>query len=738
MKNLVIVESPAKAKTIMKFLGKEFTVQASMGHLVDLPKKKLGIDIEDNFKPTYKTIRGKGKILKELKKASKKADQIYLAPDPDREGEAIAWHIKNKLGLKNAKRITFNAITKSEVKKALENSTDIDMNKVDAQQARRILDRLVGYQVSPILWSTVAKGLSAGRVQTVALRIICEREREIEAFDPEEYWSIDAELQTDKDDTFIASLFKIDKKKFKIGNKEEADKILDDLKAAQYQIETIKKRKKKRNPYAPFITSTLQQDAASKLGFSPKKTMMLAQQLYEGLELKDEGSVGLITYMRTDSTRIAPEALDQARNLIKEEFGEDYLPKKPKLYSPKKGSQDAHETIRPTYLDKTADSIRKNLTKDQYKLYDLIWRRFVACQMNPAIYDSTTVDISAGERYWFRANGSIMRFDGFTAVYPIGGKSDDKKLLPELNEQEILKLLELKPEQHFTQPPPRYSEATLVKELESQGIGRPSTYAAIISTILSRDYIRMDEKRLVPTKLGFTVSDLLVKAFPDIFEVQFTARMEDELDKVESGKEKLEEILTRFYTPFSKDLEEVKKKKKEIKESLQEVTEFKCEKCGSPLVKKWGRNGQFLACSAYPDCKFTRPLPGDEVKDIETDEVCEKCGSPMVIKTGRYGRFMACSGYPKCKNTKPIGLGIDCPKEDCDGEIVERYSRKRRKLFYGCSNYPDCNFAVWDKPVEQECPNCGASFMVKKVTKTHGPNLYCRQCKHRIKLDEDE
>lgn len=740
-KSLVIVESPAKAKTINKFLGSNFVVKASMGHIRDLPKSKLGVDVENSFQPEYVTVRGKGKIIKELKEAAKTADAVYLAPDPDREGEAIAWHIASVLNNANIHRVSFNEITKSAIQAAVEHPSKIDMQKVDAQQARRVLDRLVGYKVSPLLWKTISYGLSAGRVQTVALRLICEREAEIEVFVPEEYWSITARLIGDAETPFNAQLIKINNKKAKIENEEQANQIVSDLKNETYRVKSVTRKEKKRKPAPPFITSTLQQDASRRLGFSSKKTMQVAQQLYEGLEVKDEGSIGLITYMRTDSTRIADEALNETREYIQKELGEEYLPPKAIHYSAKKGAQDAHEAIRPTSILRTPESLKRDLTKDQYRLYELIWKRLVASQMNPAIYDTTTVDIEAGN-YLLRATGSIIKFMGFLSLYQEatddngnnkdgnGNKKDE--ILPVIVEGELLKLLELIPKQHFTQPPPRFTEASLVKELEALGIGRPSTYASIVSTIQDRNYVVSENKRLQPTNLGRTVSSLLIKVFPDIFDVEFTAKMESDLDQVETGNENWVVLMQRFYTPFNQTVEEIDAKSIELKQSLQEKTELVCDKCGSPMIKKWGRNGQFLACSAYPECKNTKPIEAED-EPVETDEKCEKCNNPMIIKTGRYGRFLACSNYPECKNTKPISIGVDCPK--CEtGYITEKRSR-RGKVFYGCSNYPDCDFVVWKKPVSKPCLSCQAPFLVYNNTKTRGEYLECLECKTRHDLD---
>jgi len=743
-KNLLIVESPAKSRTLKKFLGKNFDILATIGHIKDLPKSKLGVDTDDGFSVHYETIKGKTKVLKKLKDSAKKSETIYLAPDPDREGEAIAWHVAREL--KNHDkivRVTFNEITKNAVLNALENTRSIDENLVNAQQARRVLDRLVGYKVSPFLWKTITYGLSAGRVQSVALRIICERESEIAAFVEEEYWEIEADL-ADKNDAHIrAKLIKIDGEKPKIENGDSAAEIVEDARRQKFIVEAVKKSERKRKPMPPFITSTLQQDAARRFYFTPKKTMMIAQQLYEGVELGDEGPTGLITYMRTDSTRIAETALTAVRDHIGEAYGKEYLPPKPIRYASKKNSQDAHEAIRPTYVDLPPEKVNKHLTKDQQKLYGLIWNRFVASQMNPAVYDTTSVDVTAG-KYVFHAHTQALKFDGFLRVYQDvkgngngnGNKNGENGLIdfiPELGEGDSMKLVELYPTQHFTKPPARFSQASLVKTLEAEGIGRPSTYATIVSTLLDRKYVESKERRLFATELGQTVNKILVQSFPEIFSVKFTAHMEDDLDRIETGKADWVDVIREFYGPFDEQLDMLSSKQKEIKESLTEATEEKCENCGSPMVIKWGRNGRFLACTAYPECKTTKPLNGGD-EDVQTDEKCEKCGSPMVVKTGRFGKFLACSAYPKCKNTKPISTGVKCPKEGCDGDIVEKRS-KRGKQFFGCSKYPKCDFVAWYKPANKSCPQCGNNYMLEKVSQKRGPYLTCPNCKHKIYQD---
>ncbi|VAX31090.1 DNA topoisomerase I, partial [hydrothermal vent metagenome] len=651
-KSLLIVESPTKVGTLKKIVGKDFIIKASVGHLKDLPKKKLGVDVDNNFAPDYITIRGKGKILSELKAAAKKVDTIYLAPDPDREGEAIAYHIGNEIK-KFAKgkiyRVSFNEITKKAVKESLANPTELNENRVNAQQARRILDRLVGYKISPILWKKIHRGLSAGRVQSVALRLVVEREREIQAFKPEEYWSIALDLEGKTPPEFESKLFKVNDEKAVVNNKEQADKIVSDLEGVDLVLEAITKKERKRNPTAPFITSSLQQEASRKLNFSPKKTMMLAQRLYEGLALGSKGTVGLITYMRTDSVRLSDDALAMVREFIPERYGKEYLPSEPNLYKSKKSAQEAHEAIRPSEVTIEPKTIKEYLEKDLFNLYQLIWSRFVACQMVPAVMDTTQFDIRSGQ-YLFRSNGSILKFAGFMKVYvetseekANENQSDDKpkekvkdsdRILPELDKGDVLKLLKINPDQHFTQPPPRFSEAMLVKELEDKGIGRPSTYAATISVIKDRDYIRSEERRLFPSELGFLVCDALVENFPEIINTQFTAKMEDQLDEIEAGKMEWVQVLQDFYKPFKINLEEAEKKMKDLKSQVEETDEV-CEKCEQPMVIKWGRFGKFMACTGYPECKNTKNLGDDskpgEPASNEVEGKCDKCDSSLIM-----------------------------------------------------------------------------------------------------------
>ena len=752
MRSLVIVESPAKAKTIGKYLGKNFTVKASVGHIMDLPKSKLGVDIEKDFEPTYIQIKGKAKVVNELKAAAKKADRVLLATDPDREGEAIAAHVAEVVSKtvdpEAIYRVLFNEITKKAILKAIEDPIKVDTNKVDAQQARRVLDRLVGYQISPILWKKVRRGLSAGRVQSVAVRLICEREEEIKAFQPEEFWSLTALLEGSTPPQFEAKLIKKDEEKLRVKDNDEVRQILAALEGKSYTVARVEKKERRRNPVPPFTTSKLQQEAGRKLGFTAKRTMGIAQSLYEGVDLGKEGTVGLITYMRTDSTRVGAEAQQEARELIAQKYGKEFLPDSPPVYKSAKSAQEAHEAIRPTSALHEPDKIKKYLENDQYKLYRLIWNRFVASQMNPAVIDQTSADITA-DAYTFRATGSVVKFPGFMAVY-IEEKSEDQQpsedengeaVLPPLTEGEALKLLKLDPKQHFTQPPPRFSEALLVKTLEEKGIGRPSTYAAIISTIQDRHYVQKVENKFRPTELGELVNSLLVKHFSNVLDVQFTARMEEELDKIEEGAMKWTAAVRDFYDPFSRDLDAAKDEMKDLKAELT-PTDIACEKCGKPMVIKWGRNGQFLACSGYPDCKNTKPFVRTENGEVvaapeeTTDEICPKCSSPMVVKRGKFGKFLACSRYPECKHTQGMSTGVTCPEDG--GKIVERRSRFG-KVFYSCANYPDCTFAVWYKPVLKPCPQCGAPFLTEKFSKKTGPYLACykKECGYKEQLMEE-
>ena len=760
-KSLIIVESPAKARTLQRYLGKKFIVKASVGHIRDLPVKTLGVDVDDNFKPQYETIRGKSKIIDELKSAARKADDIFLAPDPDREGEAIAHHIAHCVAKakKPMHRVLFHELTKKAILKAIENASDIDQDKFEAQQARRILDRLVGYQISPLLWDKVRRGLSAGRVQSVAVRMVCEREAAIDAFDAVEYWSVSAHLQKGKPPVFLSNLSKIGKKKVdkadnRIADEKSAGKIVADLEKATFLVSKVTKKKKRRFPSPPFITSSMQMDANRKLRFSAKKTMTLAQRLYEGVEIGSDGPTGLITYMRTDSTRINDEALAQVREYIGKEQGKDYLPDEPNTFKTKKGAQDAHEAVRPTDVNLTPEKVASFLEKDMLKLYTLVWKRFVASQMMPAVYDQTSVVIDAGQ-YQFRSSGSIMRFLGFMSLYveaddenakPVQGGGKDV-MLPPVEEGDTLDMTGLEPKQHFTQPPPRYTEATLVKALEDNGVGRPSTYASILSVIQDKEYVLLEQRKFAPTDLGKVVNELLVEHFPAIMNVDFTASMEANLDKVEEGSVKWLALLQEFYTPFKVTLEKAKKEMRSVKRSAI-PTDVKCEECGGVMNIKWGRNGEFLACENYPDCKsttdFTKEkdgviVPKKKEAPEESGEKCEKCGMPMVFKHGRFGRFLACSGYPKCKNIKSESTGVKCPEDGCTGDIVKKVS-KRGKVFYSCDNYPKCTFALWDKPVAEACPDCALPFLLEKNTKKRGPHLRCsdKSCGYSRDVEEDE
>jgi DNA topoisomerase-1 len=726
-KSLVIVESDAKSKTINRFLGKEYVVRASVGHIKNLPKNRLGVDIQKGFEPEYITIRGRGKILRELKKIAQNSDRVFLATDPDREGEAIAFHLaaEMKPANKNIRRVLFHEITEQAVKEAIQKPLSIDIEKVEAQQARRVMDRLVGYQVSPFLWKTIYRGLSAGRVQTVALRLICEREEEIKNFKIREYWTIEAEFKTKDGDRFKSKLMKIGGKDADIPDATGVQRHLKTLRDLEYVVSDLKTRDLERNPYPPYTTSTLQQDAVRRLGMTTKQIMAIAQQLYEGIDLP-EGRVGLISYMRTDSTRLSPVAVEEARQYIAESYGLEYVPLKPRRFSNKKSAQDAHEAIRPTSLRRPPQKVATYLSTPQKKLYELIWNRFLACQMAPARIKQTILEITGGE-YLFRTIGTEVKFKGFMQIYGVEDKEQgDKVSIPShLKPKDLVFLMSLGPEQHFTKPPSRYNESSLVKELDSLGIGRPSTYALIISTLLDRKYVEREARSLFPTELGVTVNHILIQQFPDIFNVGFTAQMEEELDQIESGDKKRLEVLQQFYNSFSDAVEKAMNQKEEIKESLQEEHGEKCPQCGRDLVVKWGRNGRFIACTGYPDCKFTKPL---KEESVETSERCDKCGSAMVVKTGRFGRFLACSRYPECKSTRPLSTGVPCPAENCTGTLVEKRSG-RGKIFFGCSRYPMCKFASWYRPVRKQCVKCGYPFLEKHASKKKGEYLQCPQCR---------
>ena len=738
-KSLIVVESPTKVRTIKKYLGRDYNVAATVGHLKDLPEKEIGIDIEAGFKPKYITIPGKQKVISALKKAAAGAAQIYLAPDPDREGEAIAWHAAEILKKKGRKfrRVLFHELTKNAILAAVANPEDLNRAKYEAQQARRILDRLVGYQVSPLLWRKVKGGLSAGRVQSVAVRIICERERAIQAFDPEEYWSITAHLEGAAPPLFTAKLARKSEKKIRIPDEAATKKILAELEGKPFVVLKVRKKTTKRNPQPPFITSKLQQEAIRKLKFTARKTMTVAQQLYEGVDLGPGEPEGLITYMRTDSTRISKDAAMDALNLIRDRFGAPYAQKKPRVFKNRKKAQDAHEAIRPTSVYNTPEKLAPFLSTDQLALYRLIWQRFVASQMTPALIDQNSVTIRAG-RFDFAASGSTIKFPGFMALYmsvdeESERKSEDKKdALPPLSEGMVLALKKLEPKQHFTLPPPRFSEASLVKELEENGIGRPSTYAAILSTIRDKGYVDLVRGYFRPSELGFIVNDLLVESFPDIFNVDFTAKMEDNLDRVESAEEDAVKLLSGFYIPFKKALDSAAEGMLSMR-GVGLPTDLSCPECRKGRLHiKVGKNGEYLACNRYPDCRYTRNYTRDEKGRIHpeapaeeklSDINCDKCGRPMLVKRGRYGEFLACSGYPACKTTRSVNstgvaksTGVKCPEKGCAGEILEKRS-KHGKIFYGCSRYPDCTFAVWDRPVDKKCPECGADFLVEKSTK---------------------
>ncbi len=724
---LVIVESPAKASTIRKYLGSGFEVKASIGHIRDLPRSKLGIDVDNNFALQYVTIKGKAPVIKELKAAAKGADTIYLAPDPDREGEAIAQHISDVVNApEKIYRVMFNEITKKAVMAAIEAPHKINDALVRAQQARRALDRLVGYKLSPLLWAKVRSGLSAGRVQSVAMRIIVDRENEIEAFVPKEYWSINAVLGNPAGETFAAKLHQIDGKKFEIDNAADAAAAVEGIRREALKVASIELKDRRRNAAAPFITSTLQQAASQRHRFNAGRTMRIAQKLYEGMDIGHGETTGLITYMRTDSTRISDDAIAEARTYIKEQIGGDYLPEKPNSYASRKSAQEAHEAIRPTSVMRTPESLKKILTPEEYRLYDLIWKRFVASQMNPAVIATLTVDTAAG-KYTLRSTGSQLKFAGFLKVY----KDDEEEKeaepedkIPHLEEGQAVKLAGIVPNQHFTQPPPRYSEASLIKELEEKGIGRPSTYASIMETIRGRDYVVMDERRLKPTELGRMITGLLLEHFPAILDLQFTAQMEDGLDKVGEGEKDWIALLREFYGPFSAALEKADAALPQ--RVMAEPTDVICEKCGAPMVIKSGRFGRFMACSAYPACRNAKPLKEDGVTVAEpekTGDKCPTCGKDMTLRSGRFGKFIACEDYPTCKTTKPITLGIKCPK--CGkGELVERRSKARR-FFYGCSAYPDCDYVSWEKPVKEPCPKCNSPFLVFGGKKGGEQSLKC-------------
>ncbi|MBV6478962.1 MAG: DNA topoisomerase 1 [Ignavibacteria bacterium] len=772
-KSLVIVESPSKAKTINKYLGKDFVVEATIGHIKDLPKSKMNVDIENGYAGTYNVIPGKEDVIKHLKKIANTSEKIFIATDPDREGEAIASDIADEITKDKKKilRVLFNEITKPGIEEAMKNGRQIDQNLVDAQMARRVMDRILGYKVSPFLWKTMYFGLSAGRVQSVALKIICEREEEIEKFVPKEYWSIEGMFSklSGRSRPFKGKLFKINDDTLKFdGEKpciesiEQAHKIIQDLRDNKFKITEIQVKEVKRNAPAPFTTSVLQQTASTRLGFSPKKTMMLAQKLYEGIEgSKEEGLVGLITYMRTDSTRVSEVAVESAREFIKGNYGKEFLPEKAKVHkSRKKNTQDAHEAIRPTDVNRRPEDMKK-LGKDLHALYDLIWKRFVASQMSQAVLDQKTVIIRAlsprGDKnvYLFKATGSVMKFSGFLKVYedvkedttdkPETAEQDEEDLtmIPaDLNEGDFLKITGLEKYQHFTNPPPRFTESSLIKQLDKLGIGRPSTFAAIVSTVINRMYVNVIDRKLHATVLGRTVNKILSEYFRDVINVNFTAQMEEELDTIANGESTYKRVLDDFYIPFNKDILEAESLAADIKKNLIEPTDISCPECGSEtgakMIKKWSRNGQFLSCERFPKCKGALPLEQPDEKELEAakDIVCDLCGASMAIKIGKFGKFYGCTNYPKCKGIKPVTLGIKCPK--CGkGEILQRKA-KRGRIFFGCTKYPECDFITNSLPVIQECTNCKNNYLIKKSTKKDGEYLECPECKSRFDLVKEE
>jgi DNA topoisomerase-1 len=766
-KSLLIVESPTKAKTLQKYLGSDIQVVSSKGHIKDLPKNELGVDLERDFQPKYVTILGKAKVIQELKKVAEDIPEIFLGPDPDREGEAIAWHIAEVLGAKNHRfyRVLLLELTPKAIKAALASPVKLNRPRYDSQQARRILDRLVGYQISPILWQKVKIGLSAGRVQSVALRLVCDRERGIMAFVPDEYWTLDVCLEAGARPPFAAHLLKHKNKNIKPGNVVAVEKILEALDTAEFRVAKIETKPQRRHPSPPFITSSLQMEANRKLRFAPKKTMSLAQRLYEGKELGDEGPVGLITYMRTDSTRVSAEALEAVRGFIGSAYGDAYLPQTPNKFRSPKGAQEAHEAIRPTGVSRRPQDVKAFLSKDELALYDLIWRRFVASQMTPAVFDLTTVDVSAGD-YLFRATASVLKFPGFTKVYQESSEVETVGLpskLPPLAQGDVLQLRDFDPQQHFTKPPARYTEASLIKELEVQGIGRPSTYATILSNLQDRLYVIKEKTALKPTEMGLVVSDLLVENFPDIMDPKFTAGMEDKLDRVAEGKVPWQRLMQDFYGDFAQELSAAKQGMRRVKSVPTGLT---CPECGAELVVRWGKNGEFIGCSAYPECGFTGDFTRDargritlqgldaanpQAQEGQSEKVtaargkpaptgltCPKCGKELLVRRGRLGEFLGCSGYPKCKFTQNFSRGpegeiipqspedeaaIPCPREGCGGHLVKR--RSRRGIFYGCSNYPKCDFTMNQPPQEQPCPQCQFPWLMKKGKKILCPRDEC-------------
>ncbi|MES2503365.1 MAG: type I DNA topoisomerase [Myxococcota bacterium] len=746
-KSLVIVESPAKAKTIRKYLGDGYDVKASVGHIIDLPPSRMGVNLDNGeFTPEYVHIEGKSKVIAEIQKAAKGVDMVYLAPDPDREGEAIAFHLADLIHEKHPKvpvsRVRFHEITKKAVQASFLHPAALDQKLYDAQQARRILDRIVGYQISPVLWKKVRRGLSAGRVQSVAVRLVVDRERAIQAFVTDEYWSVEALSDAGKKPLFTAKLLKTDGKKAELTTGDQASSVKSELEQANPVVSEVNKSRRQRKSGPPFITSKLQQDAARAFRFTTKKTMMLAQSLYEGVDLGEEGSVGLITYMRTDSTSISADAMSSVRDYIAQTFGSDFLPEKPNYYKNKKSAQEAHEAIRPTSLAYSPEFVRAYLKPDQFKLYKLIWERFVASQMSPAQYDQTQIDITAG-RHILRATGSILVFEGFLKVYREQLDEDDaaakdeedetKTQLPQVEKGDAIAFKKIDALQHFTQPPPRFTEASLVKELEDKGIGRPSTYASILSVIQDKEYVEKKEGRFYPSELGMIVTDLLIESFPKVMDVAFTAGMEENLDKIEEGDATLKKVLNDFYDPFKESLSDAKESMRNVKR-MEEPTDIVCSKCNEhKMVVKWGKTGSFLGCSGYPDCKNTVGFKRDDTGKIvvdavqTTDKVCKICGAPMTVKRGKFGSFLGCSRYPDCSGTMPMPTGIKCPK--CTNEVAIKRSQ-RGKVFYGCSTYPTCDFVSWDKPINTPCPVCESIYLVEKVSKA-GAQIKCPSCDYK-------
>jgi DNA topoisomerase-1 len=745
-KSLLVVESPTKMKTLSKFLGKDYIIRATYGHIKDLPKSTMGVDVEHGFAPHFTVVKGKAKIVAEIKKASKEADKVFIGSDPDREGEAIAFHVAEEIAKGNGapvKRVLFNEITKKAVLEAMKSPKSLDESKYDAQKTRRILDRLVGYEISPLLWERVKYGLSAGRVQSVALKLVCEREDEIEAFVKEEYWTVEAELTLASGEKIKAKLEKINGEKARVRTKEEAERIRRALKDSTFTVASVEEKERFATPYPPYKTSTLQQEASARLRFSPKKTMVVAQKLFEGVEIGKSTTTGLITYMRTDSVRISGEALTEARRLIGDAFGAPYLPAKPNVFTNSKMAQDAHEAIRPTDVRLTPEKLKAHLDRDMLALYELIWRRFIASQMARERLHMRTAEIAAGgsavaaggraptgagapaDAYTFVARGSKVVFDGFTRVYEMDRREDERAYLPDMKQGDVLALKRLDAGQHFTSPPPRYSEATLIKTLEAKGIGRPSTYATTVSTIQERGYVHKERGSLVPVSLGRTVNRLLSEFFPRVIDVDFTARLEEGLDRIEGDEENWVASLNEFYGVFKEEMGSAKKRMKNLKAEEKE-TSIKCEKCGKNMILRWGKNGEYLVCSGRPACKNKKNVRVDKDGNISVVEetthgICPQCGGTLVEKSGRFGRFIACSNYPSCKYTRPFTTGLKCPKEGCAGELVERVSMKKKKKFWGCSRYPDCSFATSFQPKEGECPACGAPVLFS----FRGGRQYC-------------